>query len=139
MEEALNMTIKEFAARHKVRIKLDELADPIVIAKHGQIYEYGPGQFGVMFLTDSVGKWNNRRKECEAAGMKLIQDGDTEGTLLFDPENLAQAKTAIRTVGARFRRQVSPETAKAGAERLARFREAKKAASDPSTEAQNRP
>jgi hypothetical protein len=131
------MTIKEFAAKHKIRIKLDECADPIVIAKHGQIYEYSATRFGVMFLTKSVGKWNNRRRECEAAGMIIIQDGDTEGTLLFDPENQVQAKTAIRTVGAKQKRQISPEQAKAGAERLARFRETQKTVSDPSRESQN--
>lgn len=133
------MTIKEFATENKVRIKLDEVNDPIVIAKHGQIYEYSDNQFGVMFLTKSVGKWNNRRKACEGAGMTLIQDGDTEGTLLFDPDNQAQAKTAIRTVGARQKRELSPERKQAGAERLARWRESQKAILDHSPERLNRP
>lgn len=133
------MTIKEFAAKHKVRIKLDEDGELIVLAKHGQIYDYGSGRFGVMFLMDTVGTWNNRRKECERAEERVIQDGETEGTLLFDPLNKEQAKTAIRLVGARQKRQVSPETAKAGAERLARFREAQKAASEPSWRGQKRP
>src|SRR5215471_2020375 len=100
------MTIKEFAAKHKTRIKQDEVGDFIVVAKHGQIYDHESGQFGVMFLMDGAGAWNNRRKACEAAGMKCIQDGDTEGTLLFDPENRDQAKLAVRLVGARIKRQV---------------------------------
>jgi hypothetical protein len=113
------MTIKDFAAQHKVRIKLDEDGEAIVMAKHGQIYDYGSGRFGVMFLFSSAGKWNNRRKACEAAalaspaeaqrGMEVIQDGDTEGTLLFDPENRDQAKLAIRLVGAYRKRQLSLE------------------------------
>lgn len=116
------MTIKEFATKHKVHIKLDEVGDAVVIARNGEIYDYGKGRFGVMFMLDSVGKWNNRRKECEKAGMRCIQDGETEGTLLFDPEDRDQAKTAIRLVGARARRELRPEQKKAAVERLARFR-----------------
>lgn len=133
------MTIKEFAAKHKVRIKFDEIVDPIVIAKYGQIYEYGNGQFGVMFLTNSVGKWNNRRKECERAGMKLIQDGDTEGTLLFNPEDKVQAKTAIRTVGARVKRELNPEARKVAIENAARARQAKNAAIGLHSDGQKQP
>jgi hypothetical protein len=120
------MTIQEFAAKHKTRIKQDDAGDFIVPGKHGQIFEHGSDRFGVMFLMDGAGAWNNRRKACEAVGMRLIQDGDTEGTLLFDPENQIQTRTAIRLVEARQKRQVSPEAA----EHLARFRFAKKAASD---------
>jgi len=119
------MTIQEFASKHKLRIKRDEEGEQIVMAKHGQIYDYGRGQFGVMFLTNSVGKWNNRRKECEAAGMKLIQDGDTEGTLLFDPQDREQSKVAIRTVGARQKRQLTPEAKARAIENAAKARQVK--------------
>src|SRR5262245_50742281 len=115
------MTIKDFATKYKTRIKQDELGDFIIPAKYGQIYDFGGGKFGVMFLTDSVGRWNNRRKACEAAGMKCVQDGDTEGTLLFDPQDISQAKTAISQVEARQKRQMTPEQRKAAAERLSRF------------------
>lgn len=126
------MTIKEFAAKNKVRVKLDELQEPYVLAKHGQIYEYcsalnlgestyGP-LFGLMFLTKSSRIWNARREECLAVGMRLIQDGDTEGTFLFNPEFATQAKVAIKTIGARVKRQLSPEARQAATERLARLR-----------------
>ena len=118
------MTIKEFALAHKVRIKLDEDGEPVVLAKHGEIYDFGRGRFGVMFMLDSVRVWNSRRQECEKAGMQVIQDGDCEGTLLFNPENKEQAKTAIRLVGARQKRQLSPEQRKLAVERLERFRQA---------------
>lgn len=124
------MTIKEFAIKHGIRIKTDEEGEAIVLAKHGQIYDYGSGQFGVMFILKSSRLWNSRSQECEKAGMRVRQDGDTEGALLFDPQNPAQAKTAIRLVCARQKRRISPEQAKAGAERLARFREAQKLDSD---------
>jgi hypothetical protein len=76
-----------------------------------------------MFLMETVGTWNNRRKACEAAGMEVLQDGDTEGTLLFNPEDKIQSRTAIRLVGARQKRQLSPEHREAATERLRRFRE----------------
>jgi hypothetical protein len=130
------MTIEEFAKKHRARVKRDEVGDVIVAAKHGQIYDYGKNLFGVMFLMDGAGAWNNRRKACEAVGMKLIQDGDTEGALLFDPENALQAKTAIRLVGARVKREMTPEQKKAVSERLAQF---KFAPSSRTSEDENRP
>jgi hypothetical protein len=114
------MTVKDFATQHKVRIKLDEDGEAIVLAKHGQIYGYSAHKFGVMFLFKTAMKWNNRRRECEAAGMTVIQDGDTEGCLLFDPENANQAKTAIRLVGAYRKVNLTPEQRQERAERLKR-------------------
>jgi hypothetical protein len=119
------MTIKEFATAHRLQIKTDEEGEFIVRAKHGQIYEYGPGQFGAMFMFETKIPWNNRRRECERAGMKVIQDGETEGTLLFDSENRDQAKVAIKTVGAYRKVNLSPEQRQAKAERMARVREFK--------------
>lgn len=118
------MTIREFAEKHKVRIKFDEEGEAIVLAKHGQIYGYSAHKFGVMFMLPTERHWNNRRRECEAAGMEVIQDGDTEGTLLFDPENRDQARTAIRLVGAYRKVQLSPEQRAAKAEQLRRNVEA---------------
>lgn len=122
------MTIESFAAKHKLQIKTDEEGETIVRARHGQIYDYGSGKLGVMFLLTSVGAWNNRRRECEHAGMAIRQDGDTEGTLLFDPENAVQSKTAIKAVGAYRKVNLSPEQRQAKAERMARVNEARKLA-----------
>jgi hypothetical protein len=116
------MTIKEFAAKFKLRTKRDEDGEDIVLAKLGQIYAYSDTQFGVMFLTKSARLWNSRRQECEAAGMPCTQDGDTEGTLLFDPENKDQAKVAIRAVGARRKKELSPELRAQMAARLKNVR-----------------
>lgn len=126
------MTVKEFAAKHRLRTRHDEEGEVIVLAKHGQIYDYGSGRFGVMFLFETPKPWNNRRRECERVGMRCIQDGDTEGTLLFSPENKEQARTAIKLVGARRKKQISPEHQQAAIEGLRRFREASKSDSIPS-------
>jgi len=58
----------------------------------------------------------------QSSGFQLIQNGDWEGTLLFDVENVEQAKLAIRVLGIKRRRKLSLEQAARAAERLARFR-----------------
>jgi hypothetical protein len=44
-----------------------------------------------------------------ASGFAIKQNAETEGTALFDPENKAQAKLALKITGARVRRQLSPD------------------------------
>jgi hypothetical protein len=76
----------------------------------------------------TAGKWNNRKKTAQASEFTLTQDGDTEGTLLFDPEDAKQAKLAIRLVGAREKATLSPERLAALQERgqrLGRMRQTK--------------
>ena len=41
--------------------------------------------------------------------MTLRQNGDSEGSLSFDPSNREQAKLAIKIAGARPKRVLSPE------------------------------
>jgi hypothetical protein len=133
------MTIEDFAARHRVRIKRDEEGETIVLAKSGPIYGFSSHRFGVMFMLPTERQWNSRRRECERAGMTCIQDGDTEGTLLFDPENRDQAKTAIKLVGARQKRQLSPEARKLAIENAAKARQVKKAGAGLHSDSANRP
>lgn len=133
------MTIDDFATKHRLQTRRDDLGELIVRCRHGQIYEYNNERLGVMFLLKSAIKWNNRRKECEAAGMKVIQDGDTEGTLLFDPENKAQARVAMRSVGAYRKVELSPEVRQARAERMAAVRQAKNPPQIPDERGEKRP
>lgn len=116
------MTIKEFANKFTVRVKVDDEQEHYVPAKHGQIYQYSSDLLGAMFLTRSIRLWNTRREECVAAGLRIQLDGDTEGLLLFDPADEKQARTAIRTIGARVKRRLNPEARQAAIERLARLR-----------------
>jgi hypothetical protein len=120
------MTIEEFATKNRLQTRRDEEGELIVRCRHGQIYFYSPRKLGVMFLMDSAMKWNNRRKTCEAAGMTVLQDGDCEGTLTFDPDNRDQARAAIRMVGAYRKVELSPELRQAKAERMAQVNAARK-------------
>jgi hypothetical protein len=124
------VNIDQFAVTHHARVRKDECGEPIINGKlwksqpkpsrmYGHhIYEHGDGRFGVMLMFDSARKWNNARKTLAASGFTIKQNAETEGTALFDPENKAQAKLAMRITGARIRRQLSPEKRDALVRRL---------------------
>jgi hypothetical protein len=74
----------------------------------------GDGQFGLCLMNplpypESKGKYRNAQKRLLAAGFIQSQDGDSEGTFLFDPTNAIQSKLAIREAGIKVRRQLTPE------------------------------
>lgn len=79
--------------------------------------------------------WTYRRKSAVAAGLDLIQNGDDEGCLRFDPSDPKQARAAVEVIHAYRRRSVSPAQREAMARNLARHREeALRIGSDPSLE-----
>jgi hypothetical protein len=51
--------------------------------------------------------WRKHRDSGIKAGVRLIQDGDAEGCLGFDPANPDQVRIALRLAGVRKKRQVS--------------------------------
>jgi hypothetical protein len=59
--------------------------------------------------TESKGKYRNARRRLLAAGFIQGQDGDFEGTFLFDPSNPVQAKLAIGEAGIKIARTLCPE------------------------------
>jgi hypothetical protein len=113
------MTVEQFAERYHGRTRKDECGEVIIPGKPWKVqpkegrmyghhvYEHGSGRFGVMLMFDSARKWNNAKKTLIAAGFTIRQNSDTEGTALFDPEDKAQAKLALKITGARIRRQLS--------------------------------
>jgi hypothetical protein len=115
------VNIDQFAVTHLARVRKDECGEPIINGRlwkqqpkagrmyDHQIYEHGDGRFGVRLMFDSARKWNNAKKTLTASGFTIKQNAETEGTALFDPENKAQAKLAMKITGARVRRQLSPE------------------------------
>ncbi len=102
------------------------------------IFDYGDGRLGIVLMFDSPAKWTFAQKKLESAGFTIRQHGISDGTppffdrygegvALFDPANKAQAKLAIQLTGARVKRIMSPEQAKALSERLKAARQAKAA------------
>jgi hypothetical protein len=53
-------------------------------------------------MFDTPGKWTNAKKKLLAAGFTVRQNGDTEGTALFNPEDKSQARFAFKITGAVF-------------------------------------
>jgi len=94
-------TISQFAARYRVRIRRDECFDLIIPGRYGQIYEWGKGRLGVMYMAGdtTARRWLSRRKAMVNAGFQVTQDAETEGCALFDPRNQLQCRLAMRVAG----------------------------------------
>jgi hypothetical protein len=123
------MTVDQFAQKYHARTRKDESGEETFILgaqwKHPrtgrvyghQIYEHG-SRFALLLMFQVDGhedggpgksaKWVNARKKLLNAGFTLKQDGDAEGVALFDPEDKAQAKVALKLAGIRTR-LLSPE------------------------------
>jgi hypothetical protein len=116
------MDVRLFAEKYGLKAKRDECGEHIIPGRLGQIYEYGAGRFGCMVMASSARHWNTARRKLGTAGCQVIQNGDTEGTALFDPQDNSQVKVAIGLVGAKQRRRVSEAQRAALVERLRQFR-----------------
>jgi hypothetical protein len=54
--------INEFAEKRRLKMRRDECGESIIPGKQGQIYEYGDGELGVMFMSGLRTKmWNKFR------------------------------------------------------------------------------
>jgi hypothetical protein len=132
------MTLVTLAEQHKLKVKRDECGDAIVPGKYGQIYEYNDTHLGVLFMpprteAEPWGRWcpktwGNFKRAAAAAGMTLLQDGDSEGCLSFDPNNREQVKLAIKIAKVRPKRQRTPEQV---AKFVAAIQDARRKALDP--------
>lgn len=111
--------LNTFAEDQKLKTRRDECGELIIPGKQGQLYEYSSEKLGVMFMPPKTkdepwGKWtprtwNNFKRSALSVGMSVLQNGDSEGCLAFDPNDRAQVKLAIKIAGARVKKQLSPE------------------------------
>jgi hypothetical protein len=120
-------TIEQFAETYRVKTRKDSCGEVIIPGKprktkrvedKSHIYENGDSevgrQFGLCLMNplpypESKAKYTNAKGRLLAAGFIQSQDGDSEGTFLFDPSNPVQAKLAIREAGIKIARTLSPE------------------------------
>lgn len=97
--------LKTKPTKYRLRVSTDKGDNTESIGgRFGNIYEYDSERLAMMYLSDSVGKANNRRRECEESGMEIVQDGDTEFAAASDPGDPKQAKLAIRVAGVKTKR-----------------------------------
>jgi hypothetical protein len=122
----MESVIERFAETHHLRVRKDECGDPVIPGRKGhQIFDNGDGRLGVLLVFSYPKKWNNRRKLMTAAGFQSRQDGSTEGTALFNPEDHEQSKLAIKIISAKL--DLTPEQKKARSARLEAYRRGKAA------------
>lgn len=113
------MTIEQFAETHNVKLRRDSCGETIIPGRppkeqkqenRSHIYDNGNGMFGVCLFIRSHKCWNNARRRLMADGLLPCQNGETEGTLTFDPANPRQSKAAMREAGIRRRVTRRPES-----------------------------
>ena len=99
--------LRAFAEKQRLRQRRGEDGEFRFPGRTGEIYPFGDGQMAVLVLEQTVRRWRFRKREGLAVGMEVIQDGDAEGTLLFDPSNEEQVRVAIRISGVRQKRRMA--------------------------------
>jgi hypothetical protein len=108
------VTINELSELYRVRVKKDcgEVTAP---GTYGHVFDYGKGRFGIFLEDNPPAKPSRakallaRRREALAAGFTPTQMGDCESVLLFDFTSQEQIKLALKLVGTKKKRQISPE------------------------------
>jgi hypothetical protein len=116
----------DFAEKHRLKARRDtDDGTDIIPGTHdlSHIYEWDQNELTVIFTTPATKPartffWRKHRESGITVGMRLIQDGDAEGCLGFDPANPEQVKIALRLAGVKKQRRVSEKQMAA----LARFK-----------------
>ena len=119
------MDIQAFANRYRLRAKRHEDGELIITGKLGHVYGHDDATLGLMFMPNRPRLWPNARRKLDAAGFVIWQDGDEEGSALFDPTNKAQVRLALKVVGAKRKRSLTPAQRSAKVAILERARIAK--------------
>ena len=102
------LEFEHFAQKYCLRTRRDTCGDETIPGREGHISEYGRGRLLVVYVGMSGRRWGNVRRSLMAAGCSLAQDGDSQGSLVFDPRNGEQAQKAIEAIGAKRKRQMTP-------------------------------
>ena len=115
------MGLQSYTQKYHLHIKRDVDGTDIVAGKLGHIYEHSDSQLGLLFMPPAprARLWSKVKTKGIAAGMTVRQNGDSEGTLLFDAADPAQARLAIGLVRARPKRILTDEQRSALSARLA--------------------
>jgi len=102
------MNIEVFAQKHSVKIKRDACNDLTIQGKSGHIGDgYSDSWLGVYLSCETPKTWTYAKKKLVASGMRVRQDGDMEGVLLFDPTNRAQVRLALKAASIFPKRRTS--------------------------------
>jgi hypothetical protein len=117
------MTIESLAAKYKLKTKKLDSTDEVVIpGRLGHIFIYSDDTVGAIFMPPEVSKgWLRRRETFVKAGATVTQNGDTEGVVAFPIGRVDLVKLAVKLLGCRGKKKISPE-------HLAKLQESRKKA-----------
>ena len=105
------MDLKQFAEHYRLKIRQGEDGEPVILGKFGHLYEHNQELFGLMFIPpEKVGtdkRWGYAKRKFETRDFVIWQDGDYEGSALFDPANRSQARLALKVAGIKRKRRVN--------------------------------
>ena len=104
------MTIITFSQKYRLRLRRSEDGERIIRGKYGEIYQHGDGFLGVLVMPNGQRPrlWPGAHHRLEAVGCTIWQNGDHEGSVLFDPANLKQCRLVLKVIGAKRKRIPSP-------------------------------
>jgi hypothetical protein len=129
VREGNKVDFTKFSEANRVRVKRDQCGELIIPGAVGHIYQHGNGrQLGVLLMLQTKMQWTYAKRKLTAAAFTVRQDGDTEGTALFDPGDREQFRLAVKLARVRPRRNLTSEQRQAIADRLKHGRELVKAA-----------
>ena len=100
-------SLVEWGVTARVRVRRDEVGDELVLGRRGSIHAFGPGRFAARYMPgppDRPKRWAHARRRLLAAGCRLLQDGDHEGNVEFDPGSPGQVAVVLRVLGVRRRK-----------------------------------
>ncbi len=106
------MTIGTLAGKHRLHVRRDPCGDSFISGKFGTISEYGDDLFALTYLADANDKGRDnllrsRIRRALAAGLQPSQVGDCEAVLLFEGNDQAQVRAAMKLAGIKRRRRAT--------------------------------
>jgi len=111
------LDFKEFAEKkYRVRTRRDSCGEEIITSRNPlrHVYDHGDGKrFGVLLLLKTKQQWTYAKRQLLDAGFTIKQNGETEGTALFNPEDPAQVKLAFKLA------RINPKRVMSESQRLA--------------------
>lgn len=113
------MDVKEFAEEYRVRTRRDSCGEDIItgsrvpkdMPKRAEyachVYDPGGQRFGLLLVLKTRQQWTYAKKQLVDAGFTIKQNGDTEGTAFFNPDDAAQVKLAFKLARIHTKRVMS--------------------------------
>ncbi len=101
------MKLEDFATKYRLKVRREEDGEPMISGKFGRLYQHDPETLGLLFLPGRPRLWPHARRKLEVADLTIWQNGDDEGSTLFDPANTVQSRLALKVIRAKPRRTPS--------------------------------